>query len=188
MLLLPPPYQDYATRNDLVQSIQAWAANKGYTVVIARSDGQKITFKCNKGGSYQNRKNFTDNARRQWTGSQLINCPFLARATFRYGLWQLQVHTANHNHGFSSSITQHPSFCRFTANQHEYITSLSNASANPHTILGAMQSDLQPGQAIIAQDVYNTRVQLWTNALAGQTPIQALFDQLDHDFFSVQGS
>ena len=56
MSLLPPPSEEYATREGLLQPVQAWAAAQGHAVIIAQLDKHRIILEYDRGGSYCNRK------------------------------------------------------------------------------------------------------------------------------------
>ena len=111
MPLLPSPNKSYATREQLLQSVQAWAATQEYAIVIARSDNNKVILGCDRGCQYHNRKNLNTETRRRNTGIRLVQCFFQATASQKYGEWYLVVCFAAHNHEPSTTITQHLTLC-----------------------------------------------------------------------------
>ncbi len=76
MALPPPPADVFESREALIVSTQEWAAGHGYAVVVARSKAGKVYLQCDRGDTYRNRHQLTDDTRHRRTGSRLIACPF----------------------------------------------------------------------------------------------------------------
>ena len=108
MPLLLPPNESYATCEQLLQSVQAWAATQGYAIVIAQSNKNRVTLGCDRGGQYCNRRNLNTETRRQNTGTQLVQYLFQATASQKYREWYLVVRFAAHNHEPFTTVIQHP--------------------------------------------------------------------------------
>lgn len=183
MPLQPLPTSDYASRPELLDAAKAWAASEGYAVTIARSDKGRAYLKCDRGGVHQNRRGITEENRCRQTGTRLVNCPFSALAKEENGRWYLYTRNAQHNHKPSATQAAHPSLRRLNNEQKTQITELTKAGAAPRTIVAAMRQSQPEETPLLVKDVYNVRLQIRGETLAGKTPIQALVDQLQDDKF-----
>lgn len=185
MSLAPPPEDRYDSREELLRAAKDWAANNGYAITIARSNAKKgvVYLQCDRGGSYRNRHHLEENQRRRKTGSRLTGCPFSAVGTSVQDVWFLRVREKDHNHDPSAAPTAHPSLRRFDEGQMEEIRQLSRVGAQPRTIVAALRGEGTNISSITARDVYNARVQIRAENLAGKTPIQTLIEELEEKEF-----
>ncbi|CAG8734776.1 1564_t:CDS:2, partial [Racocetra fulgida] len=72
----PPLVGEFQDRDALVAYVQTFGAANGYGVSIARSKPNVVYLTCDRGGSYRNHLNLTDEIRRRSTSSRLIGCSF----------------------------------------------------------------------------------------------------------------
>jgi hypothetical protein len=50
--MIPPPENEYESREDLLSAAQSWALGHGYAVTIKRSvAGKNVQLKCDRGGA-----------------------------------------------------------------------------------------------------------------------------------------
>lgn len=188
MSLAPPPENCYNSREELLTAVKSWASANGYAVVIAGSsnaiDKAKIYLKCDHGGRYRNKHGVQDNQRCRATGSRLTACPFSVVGNCVQDVWHLRIRNSHHNHEASTTSVAHPSLRRLNEEQLEDVRQLTRVGAPPRTIVAALRGDAtETPVPVIARDVYNARVQIRTEALAGQTPLQALVGHLEAEQF-----
>jgi hypothetical protein len=97
MALLPPPVHSHATKEELKESLRLWTAENGYAMTVKRSDNKKgvIEYQCNRGGSYKNSHDLTDEQRIRDAGTLRRHCPFSAKAKLRmaYGHCKFSMQT-----------------------------------------------------------------------------------------------
>ncbi len=71
MSLRPPPCDIFPTRSQLEAYARVWAGQNGYAVVVKSSDKNRVILKCDRGGSYRNRWNLSEETRQRITGTRL---------------------------------------------------------------------------------------------------------------------
>ncbi len=101
-------------------------------------------------------------------------------------MWTLYTRVAVHNHEASGSRDAHPSLRSLDPDQQDQLSALSQAGVKPRNIAIALRNmaNTPYEHPLTVRDVYNARHRLRIDALAGQTPIQALFHQFTtEDFF-----
>ena len=161
----PPPKSmaplqpgQYNSREELLTHAKDWAADQGYAIVIARSRFNRLWLKCDRGGRYENRRNLTpDQRKRKRSDSRLLGCPFRALAVVRNdGIWKVQVEVAEHNHGPSDDLTQHPTLRRLTEDQSQKVNEMMDAGNTPAETLEELRR-MWPNIKVITRDVYNAR-------------------------------
>lgn len=87
--------QRFTNKDDIKPWLQNYLLHKkGIHVVIARSDANKIVFRCKSGKNKESAKKVSIGSRRQ------ITCPFKIRANYsiRNHVWTLVVMNENHDH------------------------------------------------------------------------------------------
>ena len=95
--MLPPPSGQFASRDELLAHVRAFAITQGYAVTVKRSrtdrqgEIKNVTLRCDRGGSYRNRLNLTADSHRRQTASRLLDCPFELFGTKRNGAWFLEI-------------------------------------------------------------------------------------------------
>ncbi|CAG8503717.1 2674_t:CDS:1 [Acaulospora morrowiae] len=110
MSLLPPLTGCFASREAVIQHVKTHAFSHGYAVCIKRSERDKFVYlRCDRGGTYRNSLNLTDNTCQRATSSRLIDCPFELYGKKKDNQWYLAIKNANHNHKASKDISGHPS-------------------------------------------------------------------------------
>ncbi|KAJ1507067.1 Methylmalonate-semialdehyde dehydrogenase [acylating] mitochondrial [Coelomomyces lativittatus] len=109
--MLPPPESTYSSKDEMLQSVKAFAITQGYALTILHSDNARnsIVLKCDRGGKYTPSTGPTDQV---CTGSsQKVSCPFQLHAQLLKvdGLWHVTVTEPQHNHKPSSNMAAHAS-------------------------------------------------------------------------------
>ena len=179
MSLLPPPTGTFATREDLFNHVRQFTFGQGYATTIKRSNGDRqVCLRCDRGGQYRNSLNLNEQTRKRNTSSKLIDCPFEAYGCRKAdGQWHLSIRNAVHNHDASENLSGHSTFRRLNTEDKEKTRNMLAAGVRPREALSTLRQN-NPTLATISRNVYNERVQLRRENLAGRTPIQALLDEL----------
>ncbi|CAJ0752946.1 11882_t:CDS:2, partial [Entrophospora sp. SA101] len=143
---------------------------------------KNVTLRCDRGGSYRNSLNLTDDLYHRQTVSRLLDCPFELHGTRCNGVWFLEVHNSEHNHEASEDMSGHPITHRLNTEQRELVQQMSATGSHPREILSTIhQSDLS--SMATSRTIYNTLHSIREERLDGRTPIQALFDKLQESDF-----
>nr|CAG8652006.1 14323_t:CDS:1 [Entrophospora candida] len=186
--MLPPPIDQFSSYDELLAHVRAFVLTQGYAVTIKRTrtdvNGKvkNVTLCCDRGGSYRNSLNLTDDLRCRQTASRLLDCPFELHGTRRNGVWFLEVRNSEHNHEASEDMSGHPIARRLNTEQRELVQQMSAAGSHPREILSTIhQSDLS--SMATSRTIYNTLHSIREERLDGRTPIQALFDKLQESDF-----
>ena len=156
--LAPMPSSDFDTRDELLMSAKDWAASQGYAIVIARSRLNRLWIKCDRGGTYENRRNITQEQRKRKRGdSRLLGCPFRMLATVKKdGRWRVETESAEHNHPPSEDLTSHPTLRRMTQSQLEKVHEMFEAGRTPADTVEELKK-IWPSIKVLTRDVYNAR-------------------------------
>jgi hypothetical protein len=93
MALLPPPAGNYASREELRESLDNWTAGQGYAITTKQSDLKRgrVKYQCNRGGKYNNPHHLTDDNRIRNMGTQRRECPFPAITKVKNNIWSFSV-------------------------------------------------------------------------------------------------
>lgn len=156
--MAPIPPSQFNSREELLANAKDWAADQGYAIVIARSRFNRLWLKCDRGGTYENRRNLTPDLRkRKRSDSRLLGCPFRVLAVVRKdGIWKVQVEVGEHNHGPSDDLTQHPTLRRLTEDQSQKVNEMMDAGNTPAETLEELRRTWS-NIKVITRDVYNAR-------------------------------
>lgn len=159
--LLPPPEQTFATRNECLDFVREWGLSQGYAPTIRHSSGRSICMHCDKSGSYSDRINAPEGAKRRRTTTRRQNCPFLVYAGYRkkIGKWILKVKNGAHNHEADIDMIAHPTSRRLTPQQVEIIRSATLLNHKPVEIMGMLRG-ATPNHPITMRDIYNARAEM----------------------------
>ena len=175
--LTPMPTSDFENREALLIATKEWAAGQGFAVVIQRSRFNRIWLKCDRGGSYENRRNITPDQRKRKRGeSRLLGCPFKMVASVRKdGTWHVVTENPGHNHDPSGDLSAHPTLRRMTDEQQQKVADMCDNGNTPQETIEELRR-MWPDIKILTRDVYNARkkhktVQELKAAQAGQ-PLQ----------------
>ena len=113
----------------------------------------------------------------------MTNCPFSIIARESREGWTLkhrpEVRFAIHNHKPSQHPSAHPVHRQLSGGTTQLAT-LSNAGLAPKEIQTVVR---QSGSLATRQDIYNRIAEVRRDACEGQSPIQALANQLDKEGF-----
>ena len=112
--MIPPPENEYKSREDLLSAAQSWALGHGYAVTIKRSvAGKNVQLKCDRGGANV----LQEKEKKRQTTSRRIDCPFLLSGNFskKTGKWKLKTKVSDHNHEQSPNPSGHPIHRKLTA-------------------------------------------------------------------------
>ena len=180
--LAPMPASDFASREDLLVGVKDWAASQGYAVVIARSRFNRLWLKCDRGGTYENRRNLTPDQRKRKRGdSRLLGCPFRMLATAKKdGTWKVETDNPEHNHEPSEDLSQHPTLRRMTDEQLHRVHEMCDRGNSPSETIEELRR-LWPDIKVLTRDIYNARKKYKTQkelaeAAAGAPPPQPYQD------------
>jgi hypothetical protein len=180
-----PPENIYSSRQAVFEAINAWARTRGYAFTTGKSTTEKsgrctVTFACDRGRRPPN--NQADRQRR--TTSRVTSCPFsvLAKESSD-GSWALKYRPdarfSIHNHEPSQHPVAHPIHRQLSQGTSQLAT-FSNAGLAPKEIQTLVR---QSGSLATRQDIYNRIADVRRDACEGQSPIQALANQLDKEGF-----
>ena len=176
------PNSDFSGREELLSGVKDWAADQGYAVVIARSRFNRLWLKCDRGGTYENRRNLTPDQRKRKRGeSRLLGCPFKMVATVRKdGVWHVETEISDHNHGPSDDLSQHPTLRRMTDEQLQKVHDMCDNGNSPSETMEELRR-IWPDIKVLTRDIYNARKKYKTTkdiaeAAAGIPPPQPYQD------------
>ena len=156
--LAPMPSSVFRSREDLLEGCKDWSATQGFAIVIARSRFNRLWLKCDRGGTYENRRNLTPDVRKRKRGeSRLLGCPFKMIAAGRKdGSWSVDTEIPDHNHGPSEDMTAHPTLRRMTDQQLQKVHDMADAGKSPAETVEELRS-LWPDIKVLTRDIYNAR-------------------------------
>ncbi|POW07314.1 hypothetical protein PSTT_08384, partial [Puccinia striiformis] len=144
------------------KSIQDWALNNGYTIVIRNSykvqDEARVLYHCNKSGNYHPHrkapaKEETDTknlivtnskpSKPHMSNSRKTHCPFRLLVTYnaKTSMWNLFITNPEHNHPPSSNPLAHLVHRRLTNSQTEEIDKVATAGVMPLRIQNTLLTD-----------------------------------------------
>jgi hypothetical protein len=183
-----PPIEDYPSREALFDSINEWAACRGYAFTTGRSTIEKsgkltVTYTCDRSC----RQPTSSQKKKRKTTSRGTGCQFsvLAKESRDKNTWTLRhrqdAKFSIHNHEPSHDITAHPIHRRLSDEDQLTLARLSNVGVAPRHIRTYLRQYCN--SVATQQDVYNcvadTRRKLWE----GQNTIHALVNELDKEGF-----
>ena len=156
--LAPMPDSRFGSRDEVLNGVKDWAAEQGYAVVIARSRFNRLWLKCDRGGSYENRRNLTPDQRKRKRGeSRLLGCPFKMIASVKKdGTWHVETDNPEHNHGPSDDLSAHPTLRRMTDTQLQKVHDMCDSGNSPSETMEELRR-LWPDIKVLTRDVYNAR-------------------------------
>lgn len=156
--LAPMPPSEFNSREELLAGCKDWAAHQGFAVVIARSRFNRLWLKCDRGGTYENRRNLTPEQRKRKRGeSRLLGCGFKMLANVkRDGVWKVETEVADHNHGPSEDLSAHPTLRRMTDEQVNMVNEMCDTGRSPAETLEELRN-LWPDIKVLTRDIYNAR-------------------------------
>ncbi|KAJ4802465.1 Protein FAR1-RELATED SEQUENCE 6 [Rhynchospora pubera] len=90
----------FDTRNELLYAVRRFYAARGCVLSIRSSRPDKnVILRCDKGGSYRNSHQLTEDLRKRKRTSRLIGCPFEVRGRKQEeGFWIVDIKEPKHNH------------------------------------------------------------------------------------------
>ena len=156
--LAPMPPSAFNSREELLARCKERAAHQGFAVVIARSRFNRLWLKCDRGGTYENRRNLTPEQRKRKRGeSRLLGCQFKMLANVkRDGVWKVETEVAEHNHEPSEDLSAHPTLRRMTDEQVDKVNEMCDAGRSPAETLEELKT-LWPDIKVLTRDIYNAR-------------------------------
>lgn len=168
--LAPMPPSEFSSREELLAGCKDWAAHQGFAVVIARSRFNRLWLKCDRGGTYENRRNLTPEQRKRKRGeSRLLGCQFKMLANVkRDGVWKVETEVAEHNHGPSEDLSAHPTLRRMTDEQVNKVNEMCDAGRSPAETLEELRT-LWPDIKVLTRDIYNARKKYKTQKDLGES-------------------
>ncbi|POW08150.1 hypothetical protein PSTT_07756 [Puccinia striiformis] len=162
-IIPPPPEKNYDTKEAMAESIQNWACNHGFAIVVGNSD-------------------FTRDPKNpvKLTKSRKINCPFSMNAVLNAdNMWVLTIKNGTHNHGPSDDPSAHHMHRRMTEEVSQEISKLANAAVRPLKIQNSSKPVHIPLTAI-----YNKKYKDIKAAVEGKPTMETVIDALKAMEFS----
>ena len=158
MSLAPPPPGEFASRDELLDSLKEWGEHQGFAVVIGRSRQNRLWIKCDRGGEYADKHlHDPENRKRKRKATRLTGCPFNVKATMKKDkIWRCHTENPQHNHPPSEDLSVHPSLRRMTEEQLAKVNEMTEAGRTPVETLEELQR-LWPGIKVLKRDIYNAR-------------------------------
>ncbi|EED17401.1 Mutator-like element transposase, putative [Talaromyces stipitatus ATCC 10500] len=178
-----PPESIYDSREALFESINTWAAVRGYAFIARRSTKEKngrstITFACDRACIPP-----TPRERQRKTTTRGTSCPFSVIAKESGEGWTLKHRPDQrfsiHNHEPSQCPSAHPIHRQLSGCTSQLVRH-SNAGIAPKEIQTLVR---QSGSLATRQDIYNQIAAARRDSCEGQSPIHALVNQLDKEGF-----
>ena len=157
-----PPETEYVSREELVTTINTWAAARGYASITrkstTKSSGRKvITYACDR--SWKPRSSAEKEPKRKTT-TRGTNCPFsvLAKESLDKTTWSLhhrpdQQHS-KHNHTPSPHPSAHPVHRQLGDSGKATLSELVSAGISPRDIQTYLRQQ-NPTSLATRQDIYN---------------------------------
>ncbi len=180
-----PPENIYGSRQALFEAINTWARTRGYAFTTGKSTTEKngrrtVTFACDRGRRPPNPQ--IDRQRR--TTSRVTSCPFSVLGKESSDQTWILKHRLDHrfsihNHEPSQHPVAHP-IHRQLSRDTSQLADLTNAGLAPKEIQTLVR---QSGSLATRQDIYNRVAEIRRDTCEGQSPIQALANQLDKEGF-----
>ena len=172
--LAPMPTSTFNSREELLEGCKNWSSTQGFATVIARSRVNRLWLKCDRGGTYENRRNLLpDQRKRRRTDSRLLGCPFkMIASRSKDSPWKVHTVVPNHNHGPSDDLSAHPTLRRMTDQQLQRVHEMCDAGKSPAETLEELKATW-PDIKVLTRDIYNARKKYKTlkeeaEAAAGQ--------------------
>ena len=178
----PPTEQIFDSRDSLTASVRQHALSQGYAITTIRSITDKyIYLGCDRGGTYRDRVNAPEGAKRRTTTTRRIGCPFkLYGKKLLDDKWELQVQNPNHNHTADDNMIGHSAARRLTEEQLQKVQHLSEIGSNPRGILALIKRE-HPNALVTPRDIYNARSALRRQKLGNSTPLEFLLKTLQEN-------
>ena len=180
-LTLPPTDVSYTSKERLCEEVQKFAIQHGYAVVIKRSDNkrERITLRCDRGWVYNT--SVKDQYRKR-DGHRIRGngCPFYVKSTRINGDFFVRITNPFHNHQALPTVVMPTARKRALKDikAQDYVATQSAAGSAPKEIANKLllnNADLP----LKMDDLYNLKSQIRRDALGGNTPIQALVNELN---------
>ncbi|KAI7962268.1 hypothetical protein MJO28_000362 [Puccinia striiformis f. sp. tritici] len=186
-IIPPPPEKKYDTKEAMAESIQNWACNHGFAIVVGNSDftrgENRIKYQCDRSGHYcPHRPNKPVDPKNpvKLTKSCKINCPFSMNAVLNAdNMWVLTIKNGTHNHGPSDNPSAHHMHRQMTEEVSQEISKLANAAVRPLKIQNSSKPVHIPLTAI-----YNKKYKDIKAAVKGKPTMETVIDALKAMEFS----
>ena len=178
-----PPEGFFESRQALFESINTWAATRGYAFTTQRSSRErngylKIFYACDR-----SRRPPSSGERQKKTTTRMTNCPFSILAKESSEGWTLKHRPdqrfATHNHEPSQHPVAHPVHRQLSQGTSQ-LANFSNSGLAPKEIQTLVR---QNGSLATRQDVYNRIAEVRRDACEGKSPIHAFANQLEEEGF-----
>ena len=188
-MTLKPPNEDYFdTKEELFNSVQQLAQTEGYAIVTRSSRKGLIYLQCDRGGTYKNCRNLTDETRKRKPNSKLINCQFMLRAKLLSSnqKWHLTILEGSHNHPPSFDSTQHSILRRLNDDQKFLVYSFRSHGKKPKEIVNYFRNHNLP--PITVKDVHNlmksdkAKIVIQNSNLIQNTNFEKLIESVNNGF------
>lgn len=165
-----PPEGIFPTFEALLAAANQHAFSRGYAFVIGRSKKKnklglkKVLLSCDKGGTSHHKMLPPDSEKRKRkTTTRKTGCEFGVYAIESQTEWTLKYRPdpacAQHNHGPSKSVTEHPAARKLNPTAIAAVKAMKDAGVSAQDTLKEIQRE-NPTTILIARDVYNARAAL----------------------------
>ena len=99
---------EYSTKEDFVKALKEQYFHDGVVLTTKRSKENRIVLKCDRGGTYRNPLDLTNETRSRKSHTRLTGCPFEIVCSARLeGIWAIRKIIDTHNHPLSTNIAGH---------------------------------------------------------------------------------
>ncbi|TIA91798.1 hypothetical protein E3P99_00904 [Wallemia hederae] len=156
MPLEPPTEGRYQSKEELFKRAQEHAQIQGYAVVTRSSRQGLIYLQCDKGGTFKNVRNLTEETRKRRANSKCTGCPFMIKGKEMVddeGRWHLSVMEPDHNHPPSDNLTDHSILRRLDEDQKLLVRKMRAEGSKPTEIVKYFNDNNLP--PIMIKDVHN---------------------------------
>ena len=168
----------FSTRAELIAAVKSYYLAQNVSIVLHKnSDKRRVIFKCYHGGKYRNTLGLADNQRTRKTGSRIIDCPFMLRASFskKENQWKIMGVDETHNHPIIENLGGYSTSRRLNYEEKAIVRKMVEAGASTSTTLSFLKANTG-NQWTTRKVINNEKAAARQDYLAGKTPIQALYE------------
>ena len=176
------------------EAADAVAKTEGYALTIRTTKKDKtgqptlVAVRCSKGGKFKVRTNEAAthvSRRRAKSATQITGCEFRLVLKPKAGGWVVSCPHDRHNHRLADDPMVFPKYRTVVIQKYlDDIIRKFNNNTRPTDIAGELRDCEDPDLAgVTAKDISNALAKHRLNELAGRSPLQFLYDQLDKDDF-----
>ncbi|KAJ3672279.1 hypothetical protein LUZ60_007000 [Juncus effusus] len=173
----------FYTRDELLNTVRAYYTNRGFALTTSCSRANKyVILCCSKSGFYRNTRNIPTENRKRKTKSRLTGCPFKIRGKMQKdGFWRVEIANSLHNH--DPDLSEQNLSRKLTQEEILRIEEMTKLGLPPREILYNLK-EKNPDLKLVSRSIYNAKMKIQKDNLAGRTMVQALFEEMKKSGFS----